>query len=122
MSSLLCWLFFILVALRLTLSQGLPVSLPEADTTTAQPPPEITISIDAEENLAVNLQPIQLDGLEASVRSLVGDNPNVLIAINADAAASHGRVVAVMDRLRLIEGVRFGFFNTQLSQPQKNKP
>ena len=108
--------FFILVALNLTPSQGIPVSLPKAETTESRPPPEITISIDAAENLTVNLQPVQLNELEASVRSLIENDPSVLIAINADANASHGRVIAVMDRLRSIEGARFGF-RTQASQP-----
>jgi biopolymer transport protein ExbD len=35
------------------------------------------------------------------------------VVINADAAVSHGNVVAVMDRLRSIEGVRMAIATQQ---------
>jgi biopolymer transport protein ExbD len=36
----------------------------------------------------------------------MGKNPNAVVVINADERVSHGQVIAVMDRLRLIPGVR----------------
>jgi len=105
--------FFILSALYLTPSQGLPVNLPQTSDTEIQPPSTVTVSIDSRGQLAVNLQPVELDMLETVVRSHIGATQNPLIEINADEATTHGQVVAVLEQLRLIEGVRLGF-KTQL--------
>jgi biopolymer transport protein ExbD len=49
---------------------------------------------------------VQLETLAAQVqaRTLTGQQP--VVVINADEAVSHGKVIAVMDRLRSIQGVR----------------
>jgi biopolymer transport protein ExbD len=38
----------------------------------------------------------------------MGETQEPIIVINADEAVSHGRVVAVMDELRQIEGAALG--------------
>jgi biopolymer transport protein ExbD len=98
--------FFIMSTLTLTRSQGLPVNLPKAGTAEAQNQSQVVVTIDKAGRLALDRKPIQLDALEAQVRgqALTGKQP--LVVINADEAVSHGKVVAVMDRLRNIEGVR----------------
>jgi biopolymer transport protein ExbD len=98
--------FFIVSSLFLTRSQGLDVNLPNALTAVTQDQIEVNVSIDANGAIAVNRQPTTLDTLEPVVRQQLGQKPEHLIVVNADASVSHGQVVAVMDRLRQIEGVK----------------
>ena len=99
--------FFIMSTLFLTRSEGLPVNLPKAATAKQQQvPTRITITVDEKEQVSLNRKPIAVDDLTAQVRSLVGSNPEVLVIINADEKVDYGRVVAVMDRVRQVEGAK----------------
>jgi biopolymer transport protein ExbD len=104
--------FFIVSSLSLTRSQGLPVNLPKAITAQQQESTEITVSIDAQGKINFNQQPIAIDALANQVRSSIGDN-EALVIIKADAQVSHGQVVAVMDRLRQVKGVRMAIATQQ---------
>ncbi len=105
--------FFIMSTLFLTRSEGLPVNLPKAVTAQSQNQTQITVTIDQKGNLALNRQSIQLETLSEKVRSLMGDNQEVVVVINADERVSHGQVVAVMDRLRLMKGVKLAIATTK---------
>ncbi len=99
--------FFIMSTLFLTRSEGLPVNLPKAATARQQQiPTKITITIDEKGIVSVNRQPTTIDALTEQVRTLVGANPEALVIINADEQVGHGKVVAVMDRVRQVEGAK----------------
>lgn len=98
--------FFIMSTLFLTRSEGLPVNLPQATTAKAQPSTQITVTIDAQGQLALNRKVIQLQALDGQVRQLIEPNQEALVIVNADQSVDHGRVVAVMDRLRQIPGAK----------------
>ncbi|MEQ8752676.1 MAG: biopolymer transporter ExbD [Coleofasciculus sp. G1-WW12-02] len=99
--------FFIISTLYLTRSEGLPVNLPTATTAESQLQDRIiTITIQENRAIFINREPIELSQLEAGIESLVTANSQVLVIINADENVPHGRVVSVMDRLRLVEGIR----------------
>lgn len=96
--------FFIISTLFLTRSEGLSVNLPQATSAKAQPSSPITVTIDAQGQLALNRQSIQLQALDDGVRQLIKPNQETLVIVNADKAVSHGQVVAVMDLLRQVPG------------------
>jgi biopolymer transport protein ExbD len=98
--------FFIMSTLFLTRSQGLPVSLPSAATAEAQKSTQATVTIDQAGKLSLNRKPIQLNNLGTQVQALKGKNSQVLVVIDADRRVTHGQVITVMDRLRLVPGVR----------------
>jgi biopolymer transport protein ExbD len=98
--------FFVMSSLYLTKSQGLPVNLPKAATAQQQNRSEITITVDAKGQVALNRQPAQARDLPVRVRALMGKNKQALVIVNADERVSHGKVVAIMDQLRTIPGVR----------------
>ena len=98
--------FFIMSTLFLTRSQGLPVNLPNAATAEAQKSTQATVTIDQTGKLALNRKPIQLNNLTNQVQALKGKNSQVLVVIDADRRVTHGQVITVMDRLRLVPGVR----------------
>jgi biopolymer transport protein ExbD len=99
--------FFIMSTLFLNRSEGLPVNLPKAATAKAQSSAApITVTIDSAGALSVNRQPVTLDALPTQVQQLMGNNPEIVVIINADQNATHGQVVVVMDRVRQIKGAK----------------
>ncbi|MCX7594809.1 MAG: biopolymer transporter ExbD [Fischerella sp.] len=99
--------FFIMSTLFLTRSEGLPVNLPKAATSKAQQvPTKITITVDAQGKISLNRKPTTVDALTEQVRTLVGSNQQAVVIVNADEKVGHGQVVAVMDRVRRVEGAR----------------
>jgi len=105
--------FFIMSTLFLTRSEGLPVNLPKAATAETQQQAPITVTVNGQGEIAINRQPVLLENLEPIIRAQVGANESALVVINADASVSHGQVVAVMDRLRLIKGVKLAIATTK---------
>ena len=104
--------FFILSTLYLTRAEGLPVNLPQAVTSTPQSQTDITLSIAANGDLFIDERFVTLAELSRSVSVLASDSP-VVVTIRADEATAHGDVVAAMDALRQVEGVRLAIATTQ---------
>lgn len=99
--------FFIMSSLSLTRSQGLPVNLPRATTIEQQTAnQQITVTIDVNRRLFLNRLPLQIENLAQQVKGLMGSQVEALVIINADEQVPHGQVIAVMDRLRTVPGVR----------------
>lgn len=99
--------FFIMSTLYLTRSEGLPVNLPKAASAQQQRSTEsITVTIDATGKISLNRQQVTLNTLADQVRGLIGANAEGLVIINADEQVNHGQVVAVMDRLRQVQGAK----------------
>ena len=100
--------FFIISSLYLTRSESLPVNLPKADSSEVQQQTQITVSVKDSGAIALNRESIALENLQSRVRDLMGSTQESVIVINADEAVNHGRVIAVMDELRAIEGATLG--------------
>ncbi|MGF1673124.1 MAG: ExbD/TolR family protein [Rivularia sp. (in: cyanobacteria)] len=99
--------YFIMSSLFLTKIDGLPVNLPKASSAQQQQASEpIAVTIDQLGTISLNRQPITLDNLEIQIKKLANANQERLVIVNADEKVAHGQVVAVMDRLREIPGVR----------------
>ncbi|WP_427159466.1 ExbD/TolR family protein [Aliinostoc sp. HNIBRCY26] len=99
--------FFIMSTLFLTRSEGLPVNLPKAATSNQQQvPAKITITVDEKGEVSLNRQPVLVDSLAERIRGLLGSSSDVLVVINADERVGHGKVVAVMDQVRLVKGAK----------------
>ncbi len=98
--------FFIMSTLFLTRSEGLPVNLPQAASSESQAPNQMVVTIDKSGALALDRQPMQLKNLVADVQAQVLTGQQPVVVINADEAVSHGKVIEVMDQLRMVEGVR----------------
>jgi biopolymer transport protein ExbD len=105
--------FFIISSLFLTRSESLPVNLPKAASAELQERTRITVTVENSGDIALNREAIALEDLQTGVRDLMGDTQESVVVINADEAVSHGRVVAVMDELREIEGATLGIATRQ---------
>jgi biopolymer transport protein ExbD len=98
--------FFIMSTLFLTRSEGLPVNLPKATTAQQQQQTRIAVTVQPDGSLSLNKQPLKLDQLQVGIRALMRPNQQTIVVINADEKVPHGQVVAVMDQIKQIEGVR----------------
>lgn len=99
--------FFIMASLFLGRSEGLPVNLPQAQTSQNQNQSKITVTVNQQGSVFLDRQPIQVDNLADRVKTLIG-NQERLVVINADEKVEYSRVVAVMDQLRSVKGVKLG--------------
>ena len=98
--------FFIMSSLFWSRSEGLLVNLPQATTATPQPQTKIAITIKANGQLALNRQAIQLDQISSGIQALVVAQQTTVVVIHADEKAEHGQVVAVMDQIKKVPGIR----------------
>jgi biopolymer transport protein ExbD len=98
--------YFIFSSLVLARSQGLDVSLPKASTAQVQQTEQINITIKPDGAIALNREPIGLEQLQPLVQQMVKPNTESMVVVNADEKVDHGIVVAVMDRIRQIKGVK----------------
>ncbi len=107
--------FFVMSTLYLTKAEGLPVNLPQAVTATPQNQVSLTLTIAPEGDLFLDEKAIALENLADEVRVLArplsgSGTPAqpILVTIRADETTRHGSVVAAMDQLRQVEGLRIG--------------
>jgi len=98
--------FFVMSTLYLTKSEGLIVNLPKAAQSQSQQQTRVNVTVMSDGTLALNKQIIPLDQLEANVRSLMIATQQTVVIINADTAVNHGNVVAVLDQVKKIDGVK----------------
>jgi biopolymer transport protein ExbD len=100
--------FFIMSTLFLNRSEGLPVNLPQAATGKTERPAQVTVTINSAGEMFLNKEAISLEQLEAKVRQKIEPQQQLLVVLNADEAVNHGKVVAVMDKIRQVEGAKLG--------------
>ncbi len=100
--------FFVMTSLTLSRTEGLAVNLPTAGSGKAQDQTKIVVTIDEKGSISLNRQPIELAAITSKIRSIVTTNPQAIVVINADQNVGHGKVVAIMDRVRQISGVKLG--------------
>ena len=90
--------FFMLSSLSLTHLRGFRVDLPSAATARSESVADVTLTIDKEQNLFLNKEPITLEGLGQRLLGLVGSRAaTATFVINADKVVPHGLVVRCID-------------------------
>lgn len=100
--------FFIMSSLFLSRSEGLPVNLPQARTAQSQQESKITVTVDDKGKVFLDRKPTQVEDLAERIKLLMANQSEALVIINADEKVEHGQVIAVMDQLRSVEGVKLG--------------
>jgi biopolymer transport protein ExbD len=108
--------FFIVSSLFLTRNEGLPVTLPGAETAEAQAQRQVVVTINAAGELSVGNRPVNEAQLLEAIQTLGTLADGGLVVIRADQSVNYGRVVAVMDRLRSLPGVQLAIA-TEGGQP-----
>ena len=93
--------FFMIATLSMTIQQGMPVTLPSAESSTGKIKNHISLTISESGDLFYNKEVITLSELEVRLGELLLVNADPSIVINADTRVSHGQVIQVMDLIRL---------------------
>ncbi|PZO18390.1 MAG: biopolymer transporter ExbD [Leptolyngbya foveolarum] len=105
--------FFIISTLFLTRAEGFPVDLPEAETSQPQQQADITVTIKNNGDIFLDKESVSLNALANKVESQLGTNQKALVTVQADKRIDYGQVIAVMDKLRTVEGANLGMATEQ---------
>ena len=100
--------FFIYAMVSMVVHHGLKVDLPSAGSVSLEQEDYIAITIDADNHLFLNEEPVELDGLAARVLALRGATAKPVF-INGDRQADLGLAIELLDDLKKagIEEVSF---------------
>jgi biopolymer transport protein ExbD len=98
--------FFIFQSVYLTKYEGLDVDLPEASNVRSQQGEQVNVTVQKNGVISINKQSVSLEKLTTKVTELIRANSSSLVVIQADRQVEHGKVVAVMDRLREMKGIK----------------
>jgi biopolymer transport protein ExbD len=93
--------FFMMASLSMTVFQGMPVSLPPAASGRPAVADSASLTVAQDGAIYLERQPVDLATLGAGLRARVSASPELAVVIHADRAVSHGRVVEVLDVVRL---------------------
>lgn len=93
--------FFMIATLAMTIQHGMPVSLPTAESSTDKIDEHVSLTLTREGRLYYNKEAITLQELEMRLANLRQSSSDPSLLINADEQVPHGRVIKVMDLIRL---------------------
>jgi biopolymer transport protein ExbD len=93
-------IFFMVSTTFITLESGLPVDLPDAQTSQTQASDLPTVTIAADESVYLAGVAIAEVDLVGSLRSLLDAGGGKVVILRADSSVSHGLTVRVMDLIR----------------------
>ncbi len=93
--------FFMIATLSMTIQQGMPVSLPTAESSTDTETENVSLTLTQNGALYYNKEVITLQELEQRLANLRQTSTDPSLLINADKQVPHGRVIKVMDLIRL---------------------
>ena len=93
-------LIIFMVTAKLIAGQGIPLDLPKAKTAGATQT-VLNVSVDAQGGVLANGAKVSGDAeLKSRAAQALKDNPELRTVISASAAASHGKVMHVLDTVR----------------------
>ena len=100
-------LIFFIVTTSFVKESGVTVSMPQAESASDQENTNIFIAITAEGEVWIDRRPVDPRAVRVIVARLHADNPEGSVIIQADEKAATGRLVDVMDQVRLagVEGI-----------------
>lgn len=117
---LLVILIFLMVTTTYSKYAELQINLPTADAPqAAERPLQVDVAVSANGRYVVNRAPVSFvspETLSVELKRAAGGNPDPMVVINADAAATHQAVVHVLEAARL---AGFGRITFATQQPRK---
>ena len=92
--------FFIYSMLSMTIHHGVPLTLPEAKSSTLEKHQNIQISITRTGNIFVNKREVELNDLAEEILEARKAEEKLTVLISGDGAVSYKRIMEVLDTLR----------------------
>lgn len=103
-------LIFFMTTTIFKMEEGLPVSLPRAETAQKQKRERIMhVWIDAVGNISINDKLVMMEQIENIMIMSLSSNPSLIIAFNADHRTAYGVVSNVMEELKKANAIRVSF-------------
>lgn len=88
-------LIIFMVSSAAMIDSGAKISLPEVDSTTAQPR-EITVTVTSADEIYVNSQPTAMDQVEDVLRGLISGRPDTPVVLEGDRQVLFGEAVKIL--------------------------
>jgi len=110
--------FFMISTLSMSQYRGMSLNLPKAASGRQAPAESAAITIDKDDRLFLDKQPVDKSLLRDLLRQQLVKNPELLVVINADDGVAHGRVVEVMDIARSADVVKMAI----AVKPKEQRP
>ncbi|MCI0749543.1 MAG: biopolymer transporter ExbD [Nevskiales bacterium] len=110
-------LLVIFIIMTTATVQGIAVNLPKASTTPSLAKPQTrAITIAQDGTIYLDTYPVSLADLEARLRLLKANNPQLPVVVKGDAQVQYQKVVDVLDLLGRLEITQLGLVTQRLSQ------
>lgn len=94
--------FFMVATMSMTVMRGMPVNLPKSEAAKKDKADEKrSITISKEGVIYMDKEHVTKDGLFKRFKAEAAANPEALVIINADEDVTHGKVVEVMDAVKM---------------------
>lgn len=93
-------IFFMVSTTFITLESGLPVDLPEAQTSQAQTSALPTVTITAEQGIFLSGAEIAEEDLMSALEARLAEDDSGVVVLRADRSVPHGLTVRVMDAIK----------------------
>ena len=108
-------LIFFMTTTIFKMEDGLPVSLPRAETAQKQKREKIMhIWIDRAGDIAINDKIVAVKQIQDIMITMMSERPDLIVAFNADDRAPYGVVSDVMDQLKEANAIRVSFTSDHL--------
>jgi biopolymer transport protein ExbD len=117
-------LIFFMTTTIFKMEDGLPVTLPRAETAQKQQREMIMrIWINHDGIISINDKLVNVDNIEAILITMMQEKPNLIVAFNADDRCPYNVVSNVMEELKKANAVRVSFTSDPetTSQPSRRK-
>ena len=93
--------FFMIATLSMTVMKGMPVNLPKASAVKKDIQENVNVTIAKDGKVYLNKKEVSIHELRGALVAEASKDPETLVIINADEEVMHGRVVEVMDEIKL---------------------
>lgn len=93
--------FFMIATLSMTVMRGMQVNLPKADAVKKDIKENLSVTISNDGKIYFNKKETSIPELRGALVAEVSANPDTMVIINADEEVMHGKVVEVMDEIKL---------------------
>jgi biopolymer transport protein ExbD len=99
--------FFMITSLSMTVLRGMPVNLPEAKAVRKDLQEKVSVTLTKEGRLYYDKKETSLTDLQGLLKQDASANPELQVILHADSDALHGKVVAIIDEIKLAGVARF---------------
>lgn len=105
--------FFMIATLSMVVMKGIPVNLPKAEAVKKDLKENLSVTISKEGKIYLNKKEIKIPELRGTLVGEVSANPDVVVVVNADEEVLHGKVVEILDEIKLSGATRLAIATRQ---------